>query len=219
MNLDDLMAVWRSQDVAPLHGVNETLLRLALRQDEATLQAQRRLQSRTIYVMSAALILGMGTFALMIFAMLFYNDDDVITGWDFAIPIVGATAALLMSVALYRTRRAQAQREQPFGESVRDQLGRRIAQLDDQATTAVRLQSMLLVAICVCGTAMLLAGIRVNMEPTETFNGGGRVVRLILVFAFIWSAGVWAARRSVNRDVLPRKRRLETLLKEIEREE
>ena len=23
MNLDDLMAVWRSQDAAPLHGVNE----------------------------------------------------------------------------------------------------------------------------------------------------------------------------------------------------
>ena len=38
MNLDDLMAVWRSQDAAPLHGVNETLLRLALRQDEAKLR-------------------------------------------------------------------------------------------------------------------------------------------------------------------------------------
>jgi hypothetical protein len=35
MNLDALMEVWRSQDAAPLHGINETLLRLALRQDEA----------------------------------------------------------------------------------------------------------------------------------------------------------------------------------------
>ena len=42
MNLDDLMEVWRSQDASPLHGVNETLLRLALRQDEAKLRAQRR---------------------------------------------------------------------------------------------------------------------------------------------------------------------------------
>ena len=38
MNLDDLMAVWQSQDAAPLHGVNETLLQLALRQDEAKLR-------------------------------------------------------------------------------------------------------------------------------------------------------------------------------------
>ena len=38
MNLDDLMAVWRSQDAAPLHGVNKTLLHLALRQEEAKLE-------------------------------------------------------------------------------------------------------------------------------------------------------------------------------------
>ena len=42
MNLDDLMEVWRSQDASPLHGVNEALLRLALRQDEAKLRARRR---------------------------------------------------------------------------------------------------------------------------------------------------------------------------------
>lgn len=40
MNLDDLMTVWRSQDAAPLHEVNKTLLHLALRQDEAKLQKQ-----------------------------------------------------------------------------------------------------------------------------------------------------------------------------------
>ena len=125
MNLDDLMEVWRSQDAAPLHGVNETLLRLALRQDEAKLQKQRRRESRIIYVMSAGLIAGMAIFFVMIFGMLFYNDDDVITGWDVTIPIVGAASALFMSVHLYVTRRAQVLREQRFGDSLRDQVGRR----------------------------------------------------------------------------------------------
>ena len=212
MTLDDLMDVWRSQDAAPLHGVNETLLRLALRQDEAKLQAQRRFESRIIYVTSAGLIAGMAIFFVMMFGMLFYNDDDVITGWDFAIPIVGATAALLMSVAMYLTRRAQALREQRFGESLRDQLGRRIAQLDDQA----RLPSVLLMAICVCATAILLASIRVNLEPNEALDGWGRVVRMILVVAFISVIAVRAARRRVKRDVLPRKQRLEALLKELD---
>jgi Na+/melibiose symporter-like transporter len=215
MNLDDLMAVWRSQDAAPLHGVNETLLRLALRQDEAKVQAQRRLESLIVYVMSAGLIAGMAVFVVMIFGMLFFNDDDVITAWDFTIPIVGAIAAVLMSVALHRSRRAQTLREQRFGESVRDQLGRRIAQLDYEATIGTRAASLLLSAIFIAATAILVASIRVNLEPNETF-GWGRILRVILVIAFMWAATVWAQRRSVKRDVLPRKRRLEALLKELD---
>ena len=52
MNLDDLMAVWRSQDAAPLHGVDKTLLHLALRQDEAKLQKQRRIERWIIYLLA-----------------------------------------------------------------------------------------------------------------------------------------------------------------------
>jgi hypothetical protein len=216
MNLDDVMEVWRSQDASPLHGVNETLLRLALRQDDAKLQAQRRFNSRIIYVISAGLIAGMAIFFVMIFMMLFYNDDDVIVGWDFAIPIVGAAAALFMGVHLYVTRRAQARREQRFGESLRDQLGRHIAQLDDLATRAVRLPCVLLIAAFVGGMAILLAGIRVNLEPNEPFDHWDSVVRMILSFAITFVAVVWVARRSVQRDVLPRKRRLEALLTELD---
>ena len=42
MNLDDLMEVWRSQDASPLHGVNEALLRLELRQEHEKFQRTRR---------------------------------------------------------------------------------------------------------------------------------------------------------------------------------
>ena len=70
MSLDDLMEVWRSQDAAPLHGVNETLLRLALRQDEAKLQAQRRVERWMIYVLSAVFVAGMAIFfVIMIYPM------------------------------------------------------------------------------------------------------------------------------------------------------
>jgi hypothetical protein len=215
MNVEDLMDVWRSQDAAPLHAVDKTLLHLALRQDEAMLQKQRRSEGRIIYVMSAGLIAGMAIFFVMIFGMLFYNDDDVITGWDFAIPIVGAAAALFMTVYLYVTRRAQAQREQRFGESLREQLGRRIAQVDYEATTAVWRASVLVIAIFVGATAILVAGIRVNMEPNEPFDWG-RVVLIILVFAFLSVHGARAARRRAKEDVLPHKRRLEALLKELD---
>ena len=96
MNVDDLMAVWQSQDASPLHGVNETLLRVALRQDEARLRTLRRRERWIIYFLSAVLTAVMSIF----FVMMVFHDDDVTTGWDFAVPVVGAIAALLMGVAL-----------------------------------------------------------------------------------------------------------------------
>ena len=68
MNLDDLMAVWRSQDAAPLHGVDKTLLHLALRQDEAKLQKERRIERWITYLGSAGLVAVMAVF---LFIMIF----------------------------------------------------------------------------------------------------------------------------------------------------
>jgi hypothetical protein len=148
--------------------------------------------------------------------MLFDNDDDVIAGWDLAIPIVGAAAALFTSVYLYVTRRARAMREQRFGDSLRDQLGRHIAQLDDEATRGTGLMTMLLIPMLISAVALYVAGTRVNLEPNEPFDGWPAIIRITVFFAIVWLAGRWAARRSVKRDVLPRKHRLEALLKELD---
>jgi peptidoglycan biosynthesis protein MviN/MurJ (putative lipid II flippase) len=160
MNLDDLMEVWRSQDASPLHGVNETLLRLALRQDEKKLLALRRRENWIIYSMSAILAAVMALFFAMMFGNQFDNGQGVIVGWDFVIAVIGAVAALLVGVVLYMTRRAQMLREQRFGDSLRDQVGRRIAQLDDGVTTGRRLGRVVLLAIFVSAVAMGVAGTR-----------------------------------------------------------
>ena len=135
MNLDELVAVWRTQDAAPLHRVDKTLLHLALRQDEAKLQKERRRDRWIVYVFSAGLVAAMAVFLGM---MILTRDRKVMTGWDFAIGIGGAAAAVLAGGAMYVGHRAQVRREQRFGESLRDQLNRRIAQLDDRATIAQR---------------------------------------------------------------------------------
>ena len=76
MNLDDLMAVWKSQDAAPLHDVNETLLRLALRQDEAKLQKWRRSERWIIYVLSAGFVAGMALFLANMILLTIYRDEE-----------------------------------------------------------------------------------------------------------------------------------------------
>ena len=154
MNLDDLVAVWRSQDAAPLHDVNKTLLHLALRQEETKLQKDRRRERWIVYIGSAGLVAVMAVFLGM---MISTRERNVTTGWDFAIGIGGAAAALLAGGAMYVGHRAQARREQRFGESLRDQLNRRIAQLDDRASRArATLVTVLLGGIG--GMALILLG-------------------------------------------------------------
>ena len=211
MNLDDLMAVWRSQDAAPLHDVDKTLLHLALRQDEAKLQKERRIERGITYAASVGLVAVMAVF---LFIMI--DDNDPRTNWDFIIPIVGAAAALLWGGAMYVSHRAQALRERSFGDSLREQLNRHIAQLDYQETRVVRLASVLATALppLVCATAIILAGWRINNEPFS--DEWVWIVGAIFVCAIGSAAGVWEQRRSMERDLLPRKRRLEALLKELE---
>jgi peptidoglycan/LPS O-acetylase OafA/YrhL len=210
MTLDDLMAVWRSQDAAPLHSVDRTLLHLALRQDEAKLQKERRRERWITYVFSAGMVAAMSVFLAM---MISTRERNVMTAWDFAIAIGAAAAALLAGGTMYVGHRAQGRREQRFGESLRDQLNRRIAQLDDRATTArATLVSVLLGGVG--GIAILLLGYRVNQKP---FSDDGYLLVSTIVMCVVLPVahGVWAIRRQ-ERDVLPRKRRLEALLEELD---
>lgn len=213
MTLDDLMAVWRSQDAAPLHGVNETLLRLAMRQDEAKLLARRRRERWMTYFWSAAIVAGMALFL----AIMIYPDDDVLTGWDYAIPIVGAAAALLWARAIHVSHRAQAVREQRFGESLRDQINRQLAQLDYGATR-VRLANLLGYALLpiVCAMAIILASWRINDRPFSDPGLWDPIIFMIFWIVITVAASFWWQRRSVRRDLLPRKSRLEALLKELD---
>ena len=209
--VDELIAIWRSQDAAPLHGIDNTVLDQALRQDQARLQGQRRRQAVIMYLASAFVIVAMAFF----FVVMIYRAD-VMTGWDLVIPIVGAVGALVMAVALFASRRGQARRERRFGESLRDQLGRRIAQVDYEMTRGSRLASVLLVAIFVTVTVMLLATMRVNSDPNEPFHDWPMFVSLILVSAFSSVSGILVQRRLVIRDLSPRKHRLEALLKDLD---
>lgn len=214
-SLDDLMAVWRAQDAAPLHGVNETLLGLALRQDEAKLRKKRRMEEWVTYLASVGIVAGMGFF-LWIMAMNF--GQNVVTVWDFAVPLAGMAAALVWASALYVRRRTQSRLEQRFGGSLREQLSLHIAQLDSQISEPMQLANILAATLppFVCVTAILVAGMRVNAEPNDPFEGWVITVGMIGIAAYSAWDSVRTRRRQVEKDLLPRRRHLETLLKELE---
>ena len=214
MNLDDLMEVWRSQDVSPLHGVNEALLRLALREEEVKAQNWRR---RGRWIFYGATALSLGFLARFFFIMIYRTGHGVLSVWDYAIPVVGGAAALLSARRVYARQRAQAVREQRFGDSLRDQISRQLAQLDDTATR-VHLASragMRLLPM-VCAFAIILASWRVH---GRSFSDPRLLIPIVLMIGWIviMAGGTsWASRRWVQRRMLPRKRRLEELLKELD---
>ena len=215
MNLDELMAVWRTQDAAPLHDMNKTLLHLALRQDEAKLQKARRRERWIIYVASASCVAGMAMFLGMLIYFLGHRPEKVVTGWDLVLPIVGAIAAAISVGAVYVNHRAQSRREQRFGESLRDQLGRRIAQLDD-AVTSARGTSVLVILLVggIAPAAIVLLTWRVNDKSIS--DDGYMLVKLLIWCVLSVAFCVRQLRRHVQRDILPRKRQLEALLKELD---
>ena len=213
MNVEDLMEVWRSQDAAPLHGVNETLLRLALRQDEAKLRASQRRQMWFTYIGIAVLV---GHMAFIFAVMIYPNDDDVLSGWDYIVAVVGLAAALILSRMIHVGVRAQARREQGFGESLRDQVNRQIAMIDPFLTFSWANRKN--VAILVLGfglpAAIAFLAARVTHKP---YVEAWAEVRGAILFSVIGVVVVgWCLRRLVRRDLTPRKRRLEALLKEFD---
>jgi hypothetical protein len=214
MNLDELMTVWRSQDAAPLHDVNRTLLHLALRQDEAKLQKQQRRDRWILYIFSAGVVVGMAIFLSMLIYFRGHRPEKMVTGWDLVLPIVGAIVALISVGAMFVNHRAQSRREQSFGESLRDQLRRSIAQLDGEVTNARRTSVLVIVLMGgIAPAAILLLGWRVNGKSIS--DDGYMLVTMIILCIWAVASGVRQLRRSVQKDILPRKRRLEALLKEL----
>ena len=219
MNLNDLMDVWKSQDAAPLHGVNDTLLRLALRQDEAKLQAEQRLARRITYVMSAFFIAVM---AVLLFLMIYPGDDDVLTGWDYLIPVVGAVAGVFWAAAMRTSYRVKARREQRFGVSLRDQLSRYITQLDDYTRQYESLAFHLInnLPAMTWAVALFFAILRINERPLSDAWSDSRFsiafVGMVLFCVISMVGTIWAARRTVKQQLLPHKRRLEALLRDVD---
>jgi MFS family permease len=217
MNLDELMAVWKSQDTAPLHDMNKTLLHQALRQDEAELQKVMRIARRIIYVVSAFLFLNA---ALFLAIMIDPNQPTTFSArfivWDYVVGGIGVAAAVTMAGAWFVAYRSWLAREQGFGDSLRDQLRRRIAQLDAEATGARRLELITVAATLICGTAIHIVAGRIKHVPVPWSEiAWPSPFWIILILGFLYLLFFRWLPRERQRN-LSRKRRLEALLKELD---
>lgn len=207
MKFDDLMTAWKTQDAAPLHEVNQRLLQEALRQDEARLQRQRGQERRLTYVASA--FVG-GLLALLLATMIWAQRRTPLTVVDWALGVGGVAAAGFAAGSLYASHRAQARREQAFGESLREELRRRLAQVEAVLAGARRRSVSFLLMGAWCPLAILHLGMRVNEKSLADVSWPG-VAAVVLCF--------WMGRRGLHREVREaeaRRSELERLVRELD---
>ena len=217
MNLDDLTKVWRSQDLSPLYGVDENLLHQVLQQEQAKLEKRLRRMRWLTYVVNAFLFL---IAVLFLAIMIDPNQPPMFSArlsvWDYVVGVVGVTAAIVLAGALFAIRRSRLAREQGFGDSLRDQLRRRIAQLDAEATGERRLALTIVVTALICATAISIVSARIQHVPvpwSEIVRPSPFKIVLILGFLYLLFFRWMPRERQGN---LSRKRQLEALLKDLD---
>jgi len=217
MNLDDLTEVWRSQDLSPLYGVDKDLLHQVLRQEQAKLEKRLRRTRWFMIVVTALLFINA---ALFLAIMIDPNQPPTFSArfivWDYVVGGVGVAAALSLAGALFVIRRSQQTREQGFGDSLRDHLRRRIAELDAEATGERRLGLTMVAAMLICVTAISILEGRIRHVPvpwSEIVWPSPFSIVLILGFLYLLFFR-WMPRERQQK--LSRKRQLEALLKELD---
>jgi hypothetical protein len=215
MNLDDVIEGWRSQDATTFYGVvDKTRLHQVLRQEQAKLEKQSRREIWGGYVASAVMLfIGAATLVTMFQP----NDDDVLIVWDYVAGVAGVAAASVVVWTLFALRRSQLSREHRFGDSLRDHLRRRLAQIDDAATRERRLALTALAAGLICVFAIPIAQQRAAHVPVpySEMNWPSPHWMVLILGLLCLELFRWAPRRE-RRKILPRKRQLEELLKELD---
>ena len=220
MNLDDLIEGWRSQDASTFYGVlDKTLLHQTLRQEHAKIEKLSRRAMWGGYVFGVAPLLI--TSVLFLAIMIDPNQPQSFAArlivWDYVVAIAGVTGALIVAWTLFALRRSQQAREQGFGDSLRDHLRRRLAQLDAEATSERRIALTTLAAGLICAVAIPVAQSRIAHVPVpySEMNWPSPTWTVLIVVLLCLELFWWAPRRW-RRKNLPRKRQLEALLKELD---
>jgi MFS family permease len=215
MNLDEVIEGWRSQDASTFYGVvDKTRLHQVLRQEQAKLEKQSRWGTRGGYIFGVApLLISSGLFLAIMFQP---NADAVRIVWDYVVGVAGVAAAIVVAWTLFALRRSQQARDHGFGDSLRDHLRGRIAQIDD-ATRERRLALITLAAGLTCAVAISVAQSRIAHVPVPYGEmDWPSPFWTVLILGLLCLELFWWAPHRERRKALPRRRQLEALLKELD---
>lgn len=211
MDFDQMLETWRTQDAAPLYGVNRDALRQALQTEEAGIQ---RLRRRDMWIVCIA---GGGT------AILggFWVAISISNGWP-AIYTVAAGAGFGM-VALWvgaycMSRWRQAKRERNFGNTLHEEVKRTLARVDVEISRFGRWSAATLqIAPLMVGAILISWSVGRSQRDSPDDSFGGWWIYLMVVVMTIYA--VRKGHRYAKQKLEPRQRRLRELLAALDARE
>ncbi|HEY6815777.1 MAG TPA: hypothetical protein VI168_09585, partial [Croceibacterium sp.] len=120
MDFDQMLESWKSQDDKPLYGVNGDLLRLVLHNERDRIGRTLRRDQWITYLVGP----GMALFGAVWLWIAIVNGVPAIYS---AAAAIGAIAFAVWVVAVWLSRRRQAERERAFGNSLKDEIRRNLS--------------------------------------------------------------------------------------------
>jgi uncharacterized membrane protein HdeD (DUF308 family) len=207
MKFEELQMIWNIQTRQPLYAINEIALHAEL------LRQRQKLRRTWFRWMIAPAYLAAGTLGLLIGSLLLFfvfKASTSITGADAAMLSVSGGAMLYFMTTIVRYRRLERRREAASGGSLREELERGIANLDYQIRSGGGSSANWMALPLVLSVLLTLVVISDLMSAPLLFPV---LVGGVMLLSF--PVELWRHRRRVTRDLLPRKRTLESLLSRL----
>jgi MFS family permease len=210
MDFDQMLETWRTQDAAPLYGVNRNALRQTLQTEEASV---RRVRRRDMWIVCIA---AGGT------AILggFWVAISISNSWP-AIYTVAAGVGFGM-VALWvggygLSRWRQAKRERNFGNTLREEVRRTLSRVDVEISRFGHWGAALLQIVPLVAGSMLVFWSVERSQSDGPDDSSGWWIYLMVVLMTIYS--VRKGHRYAKQKLEPRQRHLRELLAALDARE
>ena len=212
MEFENLQAIWDTQNDTPVFTIRDPRLVVALYQQRE--QSRRRIfreQFAPMYLV-APIVLGFLTFLFIAFiAKSLYiqklGRDFPMTTWDYVAFVVGMSCMSAAVASIYRERERHERTQNVFAPTLREELGRGIAQLDFELSLQdTRRVMRILVPVFV--------GSLVTCWEAGRLNGDATPWNLVLSTVVFFQVSTWAgfaAKKKMVERVTPRRRALESM--------
>ena len=193
MNFDEMLETWRTQDRAPLYGVNRELLRLGVPREQADLQRGLGRELWGVYWGGLGTsVAWLGVMFGLLFAGISWGDVTP-SVWDSVAVGIGIGTMLLSAGAYWESRKRQARYERGFGNSLQEEIRRNLSRVDYQLSRYGRLARLLMYApMGVTGILTCWVIVRLSGKPFGWLQAAACVL-FIAPWWVLWS--VWFKKR------------------------
>ena len=205
MDFDQMLATWRTQDAAPLYGVNQAALRQALQTEESAVRRKRR---RDMWI----ICVGLGGTAVI---GGFWIAISITNGWPAIYTVaaaVGFATGALYVGAYGISRWREAQHERNFGGTLQEEVRRGLWRVDLELSRFGNWTSASLQIAPILLSAMLISWAMSGSQghvPWSSYVVGACAMVYLVRYA----------RRYARQKLEPRQRRLRELLDALDARE